>query len=64
MKLAVHFPLGEPTDPDAVNRKIRDVDEKVLIDALQLLIPDGYESTLSLKTCLYTNSPDQHFIID
>jgi sarcosine oxidase len=29
-----------------------------------LLIPDGYESTLSLKTCLYTNSPDQHFIID
>lgn len=64
MKLALHYPLGDPTDPDAVNRKIRDIDEKVLIDALQLLIPDGYESTLTMKTCLYTNSPDQNFIID
>ena len=64
MKLAVHFPLGEITDPDAVNRNIHDADEKILIDALKLLIPDGYASTLSMKTCLYTNSPDQHFIID
>lgn len=64
MKLAVHFPLGETTDPDAVNRNIRDADEKLLIDGLRLLIPDGHESTLSMKTCLYTNSPDQNFIID
>jgi sarcosine oxidase len=64
MKLAVHFPLGTNTDPDAVNRNIGDANEKVLIDALHLLIPDGYASTLSMKTCLYTNSPDQHFIID
>lgn len=64
MKLAVHFPLGEKIDPDAVNRNIRDADEKLLIDGLRLLIPDGYESTLSMKTCLYTNSPDQNFIID
>ena len=64
MKLALHFPLGNPTDPDAVNRNIDEADEKVLTEALRLLIPDGYESTLSMKTCLYTNSPDQHFIID
>lgn len=64
MKLALHFPLGNPTDPDADNRNIDEADEKVLTEALRLLIPDGYESTLSMKTCLYTNSPDQNFIID
>ena len=26
--------------------------------------PDGAGETLALKTCLYTNTPDRHFIVD
>ena len=64
LKLALHYPGAETTDPDAVNRNTRSSDEKVLINFLSQFIPEGYESTLVMKTCLYTNSPDQNFIID
>lgn len=64
LKLALHYPGAEITDPDAVNRNTKESDERILIDFLNRFIPDGYEHTLVMKTCLYTNSPDQDFIID
>ena len=64
LKLALHFPGADTTDPDTVNRNKKESDEKMLIDFLNKFVPDGYESTLAMKTCLYTNSPDQNFIID
>jgi sarcosine oxidase len=64
LKLALHYPGAETTDPDAVNRNTKASDEKILIDFLNEFIPDGYAQTLVMKTCLYTNSPDQDFIID
>jgi sarcosine oxidase len=64
LKLALHYPGADITDPDAVNRNTKDSDEKVLIEFLKQFIPNGYENTLVMKTCLYSNSPDQNFIID
>jgi sarcosine oxidase len=64
LKLALHYPGAETTDPDAVNRNTKVSDEKILIEFLQQFMPDGYENTLVMKTCLYTNSPDNDFIID
>lgn len=64
LKLALHYPGGEITDPDAVNRNTKESDENVLIQFLNQFMPDGYENTLVMKTCLYTNSPDQNFILD
>ncbi len=64
LKLALHYPGADPTDPDAVNRNTKESDEKTLIEFLNRFIPDGYENTLVMKTCLYTNSPDNNFIID
>lgn len=64
LKLALHSPGGDVTDPDAVNRNTKEVDERVLIQFLNQFMPDGYESILVMKTCLYTNSPDQDFILD
>ncbi len=64
LKLALHYPGADPTDPDAVNRNTKESDENTLIDFLNRFIPDGYENTLVMKTCLYTNSPDNNFIID
>ncbi len=64
LKLALHYPGADTTDPDFVNRNTKESDEKLLIDFLNEFIPDGYENTLVMKTCLYTNSPDQNFILD
>jgi sarcosine oxidase len=64
LKLALHYPGAETTDPDAVNRNTKESDENILIEFLNQFLPDGYENTLVMKTCLYTNSPDQNFIID
>lgn len=64
LKLALHYPGGDVTDPDKVNRDTKAADQKVLVDFLKEFIPGGYEDILAMKTCLYTNSPDSNFIID
>ncbi|MEQ8364741.1 MAG: N-methyl-L-tryptophan oxidase [Cyclobacteriaceae bacterium] len=64
LKLALHYPGGDVTDPDNVNRNTKESDENVLVQFLNQFVPEGYESTLAMKTCLYTNSPDHNFILD
>lgn len=64
LKLALHYPGGDVTDPDKVNRDKKESDEKTLVAFLQQFIPDAYERTLTMKTCLYTSTPDENFIID
>lgn len=63
LKLAHHFPDLE-TDPDHVNRQATKEDENNLKYALNKYLPGCFESFLSYKICLYTNSPDEDFIID
>jgi sarcosine oxidase len=64
LKLALHYPGADTTDPDSVNRNTKESDEKILVEFLNRFIPEGYDNTLVMKTCLYTNTPDQDFIID
>lgn len=63
MKVAYHYP-GDPTDPNQVNRAISKSEEEQLVRAIQRYLPRGYASTVTSKTCLYTNTPDEHFVID
>jgi sarcosine oxidase len=63
LKLAHHHPDGE-TDPDNVNRTPTEGDEENLKYALEKYFPGSFESFLSSKICLYSNSPDENFIID
>ena len=35
-----------------------------LRDCAARYFPDGAGETLALKACLYTNTPDRHFIVD
>ncbi len=63
MKLAHHKP-GEPTDADNVDRNVTAGTEEDLIYVLKKYMPDAVGPILSLKSCLYTNSKDQNFIID
>lgn len=63
LKLA-HHTHGAVSDPDTISRDPKAEDESDLIYALNKFIPDGYESTHVMKTCMYTNTPDENFILD
>jgi sarcosine oxidase len=52
------------TDPNCVDRDIHPEDEEVLREAIRAYFPEADGQTMALKTCLFTNTPDGHFIID
>jgi len=56
--------VGELTEPDRVNRNIPEKEISDLLQkAKQYFRFAGYRVG-TVKTCLYTNTPDEHFIID
>ena len=63
VKISLHAP-GIDTDPDRVARETLPGDEQTFRPALQRFLPDADGPLLAMRTCLYTNSPDHHFIID
>ncbi len=63
LKLAHHFP-GELSDPDKVNRNVTAGTEEDIRYALKKYLPLADNDILSLKSCLYTNTKDENFIID
>src|SRR5205814_9537044 len=63
VKVAFHSP-GLVTDPDRVIRDVLPVDEQTFRPAIKRFLPSADGPLLALRTCLYTNSPDHHFIID
>jgi len=64
LKIGLHHHFEEIVDPDAMDRTASARDEAVLRDCVARYLPDGAGETLALKTCLYTNTPDRHFIVD
>jgi sarcosine oxidase len=63
MKLAHHAP-GEKTDPDTINREAQAGDEQTFLPALRHFGADAQGPVTSMQICMYTNSPDHHFIVD
>lgn len=51
-------------DPETMNRSPTQTDESVLRSYLETYFPDAAGPTMQLATCLFTNTPDSHFIID
>ena len=56
--------LHEATTADGLDRDCGEEDEAVLRTALARYFPDANGPTVSLKPCMFTNTPDSHFIID
>ena len=63
LKFAWHYP-AEPADPDRVNREVSKEELKRIIDGLRKYFPALDGEIVASKTCLYTNTPDENFIID
>jgi sarcosine oxidase len=51
-------------DPDDSDRSAGPRDEAALRAFAERYFPDGAGPTEMLKACIFTNSPDEHFIID
>ncbi len=56
--------LEEHGDADTLDREPNRADEAVLREFAARYFPEGAGPTMALKACLFTNSPDEHFIID
>lgn len=63
-KLGRYHHLREPMDPDDPDRATHPEDEAILRAFAARHFPDGAGPTILLKTCIFTNSPDEHFLID
>jgi sarcosine oxidase len=63
-KIGKYHHLEETGDADWVDREPHPYDEEVLRECTQRYFPDAAGPTMTLATCMFTNSPDKHFIID
>jgi sarcosine oxidase len=63
-KFGRYHHLEERVDPDAMDREPNERDEEVLRAFARRYFPDGCGPTVALKACLFTNTPDEHFILD
>jgi sarcosine oxidase len=55
---------GETSAPDQVRREVDEADEALLRQFAARYFPEGNGPTMALRTCMFTNTPDEHFIID
>lgn len=63
IKVARHHG-GAITTPDEVDRAIRPADEADIRSYMARHLPGANGPLLDAKICLYTNTPDDHFILD
>jgi len=56
-------PEVEPCDPDSVDRVLRPREIALMRQAIEPLLPALRGPLLQGVTCLYTNTPDKHFVI-
>jgi len=63
-KFGKYHHLFEPIDPDDPDRSVRPDDETVLRAFAERYFPAAAGPTEMMRTCMFTNSPDEHFILD
>ena len=56
--------LGDPCSPETVNRRVTEADERAIRSFLSEHLPLADGQVISSTTCLYTNTPDLHFLLD
>lgn len=63
VKVALHTG-NEKCTPDSIDRNIRKDDESAMRAAIANRIPSLNGTVVDARTCMYTMTPDEHFIID
>jgi sarcosine oxidase len=63
VKAGIHHE-GESTDPENVRRKPTPEDEATMRRLVEIYLPAAAGRLREARVCLYTNTPDHHFLID
>ena len=63
-KVGRYHHLAGRVDPDSVDRVVHDADVEILHRFARRYFPEGAGPALQSSVCLFTNTPDEHFIID
>lgn len=65
VKLAIHWSGGEAAvDPDSGQSEAGQEEIRPVLQAAAEFLPDAFTRVIRTKTCFYTMTPDEHFIID
>ncbi len=64
IKVAKHHHRNETVDPDAYDRTVSAQDEALIRAAISEHLPAANGRLVAAATCLYTMTPDGHFLID
>lgn len=64
LKLGWYHHFGEPIDPSDPDRTARPDDEAALREFVERYLPEAAGPTEMLRACIFTNTPDEHFVID
>jgi sarcosine oxidase len=64
IKVAKHHHRGETVDPDTCDRTVSAQDEALIRAAVADHLPAANGPLKAAETCLYTMTPDGHFLID
>jgi sarcosine oxidase len=63
VKLAIHHD-GDIVDPESVNRQVLPEEIEQVRELLRTFLPAADGPIIETSVCLYTNTPDEHFVID
>jgi sarcosine oxidase len=55
---------GEAAFPDSIRRTVDASDERPVREFIERYMPDAGGALLSSRVCMFTNTPDEHFLID
>ncbi len=64
LKIAKHHHVDETVDPETYNRQVSTGDETIIRGVISRYLPVANARLLTSKTCLYTMTPDEHFVVD
>ena len=63
VKIGVHHE-GATSYPDLLDREVKQHETETARDVLRGLLPDAAGTLRSSVVCMYTNTPDEHFLFD
>jgi sarcosine oxidase len=63
VKVAFFRADGTPADPDTIDREVHDHEVDFIRSYLEKYVPALDGELLYARTCMYTNTPDEHFVI-
>lgn len=63
-KIGKYNHLKEQVHPNTMDRECHAKDERVLRKAIRRYFPDADGPTIAMKTCLFSNTSDENFILD